>query len=295
MDRKKIGKTLLFPPMAVLFLLIPVAFGMMLYGMFRLGQTHPVTVAGYVLAFYTTAVWAVRVPRIIRFFKTFKEENKYTRVWFENHRLRINVILCGNVLWNGGYGVLQLCLGAYHGSDWFYAAGTYYLLLALIRFFLVRHTLRCEPGKEQRKEHRYYRGCGWALLLMNIALSGMIFFTIRENRVTEHHEITTIAMASYTFTALTLAVVNLFRYRKYHSPVISAVRAVSLTAACVSMLSLENTMLATFDSGEMADRTRRLFLSLSGGAISFLIVAIAIYMIANANKKLRISEKENGK
>lgn len=295
MDWKKVGKKVLFPPMAVLFLLLPVSLTVMLYGMLRLGEDHILTIGGCVLAFYTTVLWCVRVPRIIAFFKTFKAENKYTKMWFGNHRLRMNVTLCGNVLWNGAYGALQLGLGIYHRSLWFCSLAAYYACLAVMRFFLVRHTLRHEPGKEQGRELHYYRACGWFFLSLNLALSGMMLYMILENRVTVHHEITTIAMAAYTFTTLTMAIVNIFRYRKYQSPVISAARAVSLTAACVSMLSLENTMLVTFDSGEMTAEVRRLFLGLSGGAVAVFILAVAIYMLVNANIKLRILENENGK
>lgn len=290
MDWKKIGKALLFPPVVLIILLLLLSFPLMLYGMIVLGNEHPVTITSYVLAFYTLTVWCVRMPQIIRFFKTFKAENKYTSLWFNDHRLRTNVTLSGNILWNGAYGALQLGLGIYHHNYWFYSLAAYYACLAIMRFFLVRHTLRHEPGKDQRQELRYYRTCGWVFLLLNLALTGIMLYMIRENRVTQHNEITTIAMAAYTFTTMTMAIVNIFRYRKYNSPVLSAARAVSLTAACVSMLSLENTMLVTFNSGEMTVQTRQVFLSISGGAVALFILAMAVYMIVTANRKLKFTE-----
>ena len=66
------------------------------------------------------------------------------------------------------------------------------------------------------------------------------------NRTFHHHEITTIALAAYTFTSLTFAIINTVKYRKYHSPVYSASKAISLASACVSLLTLESTMLTTF-------------------------------------------------
>lgn len=290
MDWKKIGKALLYPHIAFPLILLPLSIAGMVWAMLKLGDSHPITIVFYVLAFYDLTVWCVRTPKILRFFKTFKEENKYTGAWFGNHRLRMNVTLIGNVLWNGAYGALQLGLGIYHRSTWFCSLAAYYACLATMRFFLVRHTLHHEPGKEQKQELRYYRICGWILLLVNLALSGMMFDMIRENRVTPHHEITTITMAAYTFATLTMAIVNIFRYRKWGSPVISAARAVSLTAACVSMLGLENTMLATFNDGSMTAQIRQLFLAISGGGISVFIVVMAIYMMVNANRKLKYLE-----
>ena len=101
-------------------------------------------------------------------------------------------------------------------------------------------------------------------------------------------------MAAYTFGSLTLAVVNVVKYRKYNSPVYSASKAISLASACVSMLTLESTMLTTFNDGSMDLTTRRIMLGASGGVISIFIIAMAIYMIVRGSKKIKLlsTEKE---
>jgi hypothetical protein len=53
--------------------------------------------------------------------------------------------------------------------------------------------------------------------------------------------ITTIAMAAFTFSTFIIAIINLVRYKKYKSPVYSAIKIVSFIAGCVSMLTLETT------------------------------------------------------
>ena len=138
------------------------------------------------------------------------------------------------------------------------------------------------------EELRKYRACGIVFLVMNLALALMIFFMVYWNRTFHHHEITTIAMAAYTFTSLTLAIINTVKYRKYNSPVYSASKAISLASACVSMLTLESTMLTTFGDGTVDLAGRRLFLGLSGGAISVLIIAMAVYMIVQGAKKIKL-------
>jgi hypothetical protein len=143
-------------------------------------------------------------------------------------------------------------------------------------------------------ELRKYRACGIVFLIMNMILTLMIFFMVYWNRTFYHHEITTIALAAYTFTTLTIAIVNTVKYRRYNSPVYSASKAISLTAACVSMLTLESTMLTTFSNGTMDLTDRRILLGVSGGAVSVFIISTAIYMIKQANKKIRLlrAEKE---
>lgn len=294
MDWKKIGKVLLFPHIAILFLLLVLAIPLMLHGMLILGNEYPLTIASYVLAFYTLTIWCVRVPTIIRFVKTFKGKNKYMKRWLTDVRLRINVTLSGNVIWNGAYAALQLGLGVYHNSAWFYSLALYYASLAVMRFFLFRYTLRHNPGAKMREEWHRYRICGWIFLVLNMALTVMIFYMVARNRIVKHHEITTIAMAAYTFTSLTMAILNVIKYRKYNSPAVSASKAISLTSACVSMLTLEGTMLATFSSADMTVQTRQLFLGLSGMAISAFILVMAIYLIVHGNKQIKNMENQNG-
>ena len=130
---------------------------------------------------------------------------------------------------------------------------------------------------------------------MNVALALIIFFMVYWNRTFHHHEITTIALAAYTFTSFTFAIINMIKYRKNTSPVYSASRAVSLAAACVSMLTLESTMLNTFGDGSMSLSERRTLLAVSGGVISAFIIAMAIYMIAVATKKINDLKNKGAK
>lgn len=287
MDWKKVGKTLLFPPLAVLLCLLPLGSAFLIASMRTLEETDPLRLLSYLLAFYTVTLWCARLPRLVRLIRQFKENNRYAKRWFSDAHLRTNVTLSGHVLWNGAYGALQLGLGVYHRSAWSYSLAAYYACLAAMRLFLVRHTLHHEPGKEQKQELLRYRTCGWVFLLLNLALSAMIFYLIRQNRTVQYHEITTIALAAYTFTSLTLAIINVIRYRTYNSPAMSAAKAISLASACVSMLTLEDTMLATFRGADMTPQTHRLFLALSGGAVSVFVVVMAMYMIVQANQKLK--------
>ena len=138
-----------------------------------------------------------------------------------------------------------------------------------------------------REELIRYRLCGWVFLAMNLALTLIIFFMVYWNRTFTHHMITAIALAAYTFTAFTMAIINIVKYRKYNSPVYSASKAISLASACVSMLTLEATMLTTFGDGSMDAITRKIFLGCTGGVISVFIIVMAVYMIVQSSKKLK--------
>ena len=296
MDWKKFGKALLFPHIAIMIILVPMATVLLVGSMVFVGTASVIAIISYVLAAYTLTVWCFKIPYLIKFFKTFKDENKYARRWQDDTRLRVNVSLYGSLAWNALYGIFQLWLGFYHHTFWFYSLGAYYICLAIMRFFLVRHTSKYAPGEKMQTELKKYRTCGCVFLVMNLALALIIFFMVYWNRTFEHHMITAIAMAAYTFTALTAAIVNVIKYRKYNSPVYSASKVISLAAALVSMLTLESTMLTTFGDGTMTATTQKWMLGATGGAISLMIVLTAIYMIVIGTKKLKIlrSEVKNG-
>ena len=297
MDLKKLGKALLFPHIAIMILLVPIATVLLVGSMVFIGTESLVAIVSYVVAAYTLTVWCFKIPYLINFFKTFKNENKYARRWQDDTRLRVNVSLYGSLAWNALYGIFQLWLGFYHHTFWFYSLGAYYICLGVMRFFLARHTTRYAPGERMQAELKKYRACGIVFLVMNLALALIIFFMVYWNRTFEHHMITAIAMAAYTFTALTTAIINVIKYRKYNSPVFSASKAISLSAALVSMLTLESTMLTTFGDGTMTVVAQKWMLGATGGAISVLIVAAAIYMIVVGTNKLKQlkTEVENGK
>ena len=296
MNWKKLGKALLFPHIAIMIVLVPIATVLLVGSMVFIGTESPIAITSYVIAAYTLTIWCFKIPKLIKFFKAFKHENKYARKWQDDTRLRVNVSLYGSFAWNALYGIFQVWLGFYHHTFWFYSLGAYYICLAAMRFFLVRHTRRYSPGEKMQTELEKYRACGIVFLLMNLARTLIIFFMVYWNRTFEHHMITAIAMAAYTFTALITAIINVIKYRKYNSPVFSASKAISLAAALVSMLTLESTMLTTFGDGTMTATAQKWMLGATGGAISLLILATAIYMIVFGTKKLKElkAEDENG-
>lgn len=297
MDWKKICKALLFPHIAIMIVLVPLATVLLVASMVFVGTKSVLAYISYVLSAYTLTVWCVKIPVLIKHFKTFKEENKYVIRWQEDARLRVNVSLYSSLAWNILYSILQIGLGFYHHTFWFHSLGVYYICLAIMRFFLAAHTRKYEPGERRHTELVKYRACGWIFLIMNLALVLIVFFMLYWNRTFTHHMITAIAMATYTFTAFTIAIINVVKYKKYDSPIFSACVAINFAAACVSMLTLTSTMLTTFNDGTMDAFTQKMLLGGTGFAVSGVVLAMAIGMIVRGTKKLKTfnSEVQNGK
>lgn len=295
MEWKKLVKALLYPHIAVMLALVPIAAAVSVCAATVFGSESIAAILAYVLAAYTLTVWCLKIPYVIVFFKTFKSKNKYAQRWLQDEHLRVSVSLYGSLLWNTAYAVFQLAIGIYHGSFWFYSLAGYYISLAVMRFFLVRHTAKYKAGEQMRAEWLRYRACAVCFLALNTVLSVMVFFMVYFNRTFVHHEVTTIAMAAYTFTAFAVAIVNVVKYRQYNSPVYSASKTISFTAGCVSMLTLESTMLNTFGS-EAEQGFRRTMLALTGAVIAAILVFLGVYMLVTSTKKLKEigRSEENG-
>ena len=295
---KRIGRALLFPHPAIVILLVPVSAAMLVYSFAFAGVSDGVRYLSYAASAYTLTVLCLRLPALIRRIRSIQNGNGLAGRWANDVGLRMRVSLYGSLLWNTAYAIFQLGLGFYHSSVWFYAMAAYYLVLAVMRFFLLHHARLYRPGEQMRGELLRQVACGWGLLVMNLALSAILFLIIAQGRTFHHHEITTIAMAAYTFSAFITAIVSLVRYRKYHSPVLSAAKVISLAAACVSMLTLETTMLTTFGEGEDA-QFRLIMLGGTGGAVFVFIVVMALRMIirgsiAQRSLKPDVRESEGG-
>ena len=287
MDKfKKIAIKILFPNIILSITLFPVSLIFMLLSMLLIGMDSIFTYISYALAFYSLTIFCLRIPNIISFFKRFKNENKYMVRLTNDVHLRMNIILISTLIINIAYALLQLAMGIYHKSFWFYSMSVYYILLALIRLYLSNYTRKYKVQENLKIELKKYRFSGYILLLMNLTITVILFFIIYWNRTFYHNEITTIALAAYTFLTFTMAIINFIKYRKYNSPVYSAAKSITLVAACVSMITLTTTMLTTFGSDDLIE-FKQIILLFVGIVVALFINILAIQIIISTTKKLK--------
>lgn len=283
---KKIGLSILYPHIAVLISLFPISILFLILSLVYLKTTSILAILSYLLSFYVLIIVSFRIPRILNFFKSFKEQNKFMQRWSSDVNMRINISLYTSLAWNIAFASFHLVLGFHHKSFWFFSIFAYYTILGIMRFFLVKR------GKIQMtKDIKIYELkksiiCGWLLIPMNLALAVIIFFIVYWNKTFTHHMITVIAMSAYTFTTFTYAIINLVRYKKYNNAVYSSAKIISLIAGCVSILTLETSMLTTFGSTENR-YFRNIIISLTGFAVVSFAITMAIIMIMKGNKKLK--------
>ncbi len=280
---KKVYKYLLLPPIWLTFIIVPASFGLLIYvAVVGLGE-HFLAYTSYFLSAYSLALVSVRVPDIIRFFKYIKNENKYVVKFRTDTELRVKLTLMMHLSINAAYAIFQLWLAVYHTSAWYYSMAAYYLLLTLMRYLILRD-VRGRTGTDMVREYKMYRISGICLCFMNVVLGGIVMFITQFGHGARHHYITTIALAAFTFTSVTLAIIDNIKYRKYGSPLYSAAKAISLVSAAFSLLTLETAMLFAF--GEADAGFNKIMTTATGAAVCVFVIAVAIYMIVRSTLEL---------
>lgn len=202
--------------------------------------------------------------------------------------------LCLSIAWNLIYALAKLIVGAAIHSSWLILMGVYYLMLALLRLVIVRPvgnrpSGETEPG-ESIPEWRRYRLCGALLLLMNQVLVVIVVQLVTQRGQFNYPGAMIYLMAAYTVWAVVNATVKLARYHRREDPLMSAAKAISLTAALVSTLSLETAMISRFGSGDIL--SQYLFTGAVGTAVCLVELIMAIYMIRHGGKVIARARTE---
>lgn len=299
MERLKtiLKKIFVLPPLPTVLIAVP-SF-IFVFVMLGIGDHSFLSYLAYMLSAYAMIIAITGLPGVIEAIRSGIDNLpllKKIRSTPLGNRLLGDAIFRSEITLHGGlfinllYAALNLFSGIRYRSTWFVALACYYALLSAMRAVLVRYVHRKPLGQDIPTEFRRYRACGIILLLMNQALVGIIVYMVSQNRGFSYPGFMIYAMAMYTFYITISAIINVIKYRRQGSPVLSAAKAISLTAALVSMLSLETAMLARFGSDE--PEFRRIMLGISGGVACAIVLAMAIYMLARSTMQLK-KQKNN--
>lgn len=280
MDKwKRILRKIIFPHISIIIIITVIATVGLIYS-FAYDKAIPmIQYFSYGISAYALLAMCFRMPKSVK-----QINRKYT----SDEELRVKIALYVSVSANFLYAAFNLFLGYVNHSVWFYSLAGYYVLLTLIRGFLLKDT-RKNTDIPMIKQWKRYRFCGVLLIVMNVALSVIVFYIVYQNKGFTYHFIQTIAMAAYTFTITAVAIVNVIRHIKSKQTLISAVKFISFAAALVSMLSLENAMLNVFGEAD-GENFRQLMTAITGGAICAIILAMGIYMVIKSRKMIKASE-----
>lgn len=284
---------ILCPPLWVVLPLILVSGGG-LAAVFLLGyDTHPVGYAVFVLSAYTLTAaifWCIKkLPAFLRNTRKRLERMPIVGRYMADDAYKVKLSLAGNFLYNAAFAAFYLVSGAANRSYWLGGLGIYYLLLSVLRFPLLRYIHRMETP-DRLKEYRLYRNTGIGMLPLNCALSLIFGLMLIQDETYSYPGLMIFAVAAYTFTSLSTAIVHVIRYRKYKSPALSASRAVQFTVALVSMMTLETAMLEAFSEGNIVFDD--IMKTLTAIGVYLIALSLSVAMIIRGAKGVRQIKKE---
>ncbi len=289
-DWKEIGKKLIFPPIWIIILLTTICT-IALVKIFRNGwETNPWACVSYVLSFYTLSVVCIacwkRLPRYYKEVESKMHENKYIDRYMTDAVFKSNVGLYRSLAINLIYVVVNGVSGYIYQTYWFVIFAVYYSIIAMMRVLLVRYVIKNPIGGNHLGELKRARLCAYILLTVNLALSGAVLMMVFFDRGFQYQGILIYVIAMYTFYITTTAIIDMIKYRKYKSPILSITKAIKVTSALFSMLFLETAMFAQFGA-DTSPETKRIMIMLTGAGICVAVVSIAIYMIQQTTKEIK--------
>ena len=246
------------------------------------------------IAFYTLVVVCVRIPGIVRWVKEKLHANKYTDLYLTDKDLRVRISMYRGLLISFIFATFKIILGFVYNSSWLFAMAGYNTILSLMRFIVIFRSQKkgLSEMEERKRGLRSYQVCGWLVMVLNIAVSVVMFMVIVQKQTIEYHMIVTIGLAAFTFYCFTMAVINMVKYRDRKNPVYAAIKRIDMVKAIVSIFTLQVAMLTAFNGqGEAVDVN--LMNTLTGVAVTIAINTIGAMMLAGVKGDLQALTEVN--
>lgn len=272
---------LLHPPKWVLQTLPPIVFAALTHVLLQGEDSMPAYIL-YGVSAYCLTLWILPLPRLFRKVRAAVQcrldGTAFGRAYRGSLAFRGSVGLYAGMAANLLYAVFRALAGIRFASVWFLSIAIYYLLLGILRLSLILS----DRNRKRKTELRCYRRTAWLLFLLNIPMGGMIALMVLTDSGYSYPGYVIYLSALYTFYTMILAIVNLVRYRKLGSPILSAAKVLNLIAALMSLLGLQTAMISQFSPGE--ESFRRIMNAVTGGGVWCAVILIALTMLLRSRK-----------
>ena len=171
---------------------------------------------------------------------------------------------------NIAFATYYLVMGLVTNSWWLLTLGSYYLVLSLVRFMVLR---------SKSKERFIAKFTGWMLILLSIPLVGTVILSVVRDRGHERQMIVMIALAAYAFTKITLATIKLIKARRSSSATLITLRNISFADAFVSIFALQRSMLVSFEG--MTETEIVIMNATLGSAVCVIVFLLGLNLVRN--------------
>lgn len=259
----------------------------------------------YILYAVAAVLLAYSVYAIVLLVKVLKKaaalrmrNHKFTSALIENYGFSTAVFSGISIFLNMANAIFNGIFSVIYGSIWHSALGGYYFALALVRCGVLAGGIRArrisygDERAETRRKLSVKRAAGIVLLLLELVIPAAITRLLISSDEYKHLLIPILFSAAYSFTKLTLAIVNIVKAHKHGDPVTSAIRGVNLTDALMSVMIMQ-IMLVSY-AGEENDRLFGTVINIcTASAVCIVTAVIGLVMCISAHRALKtLREKE---
>ena len=123
-------------------------------------------------------------------------------------------------------------------------------------------------------------------MTVNLVLSGAVLMMVFFDKGFQYQGILIYVIALYTFYVTITAIIDMVKFRKYKSPILSTTKIIKMASALFSMLFLETAMFAQFGADTSPEVKRNMIMA-TGAGISVTVVSMAVYMIVQTSKEIK--------
>lgn len=180
-----------------------------------------------------------------------------------------------SLAFNSAYALSNCILGLFLPSWWFITSGAYYAVLATTRFSILQIKRKAKGDFDIELFSR--RVTGVLLVVLSFCIVGVNVLSALKERGTAFHEIIMISIATYTFAKITIAIIGMVKVKHTASPVLKTLRNISLADACVSVYSMQRSMLVSFAGMEAGEI--QIFNILTGTAVWVIVLLLGMNLI----------------
>ncbi|MGO4948434.1 hypothetical protein ACTQ50_19085 [Blautia sp. Sow4_E7] len=213
--------------------------------------------------------------------------NPYTNKVTTDYRWRTILFAVPGMVSNMIFAAFNGVIGITSHSAWFGTLSAYYILLSIMRAGIVRHEREIAALKEKqehmRRELSVYRKNSVLFLFMAVVLAGAVILLLNAQGGKDYPGLTIYAVATYTFYKIIMSTVQVIKVGKRKSPLLSIARKIGYIDACVSILTLQTAMFASFAEGEEA--LIKLMNGITGTVVCLIVLGLGIQGICFSKKK----------
>lgn len=279
---RKLLQKLLHPPGWVLIFVPLLSFAALAAVFIRQCPENILVYLIYSLSAYSLTIWLAALPGLTKRAKSAMMGSKLMRKaaaspimgrYFKDLAFRGSISIYQGIAVNLFYVAFRIMAAIRYASVWFLSMAVYYLVLGGLRAYLIV----CYRRRTPELERRCYHTTAWFLFLLNIPMGGMIVLMVRTDSGFSYPGYVIYLSALYMFYTMITSAINLIRFRRLGSPILSAAKVLNFVAAMMSILGLQTAMISRFS--ENGEDYRKMMNAITGGFVYGIVILIAIYML----------------